>query len=128
MVSSSFSFTIFSSICLHTDARISSNSSLPCPGSWSMAVTAKKLEAVSEPKKALRLMGRFTPIWRPFRPSSSYTLEMDQIRQAVRYFVILTPILRLTALSSPVSAYPWTTLSPPKGIYLPVRRSAGREL
>ena len=57
-----------------------------------------------EPKKALRLMGRFTPMWRPSCPSSWYTLEMDQIRQAVRYFVILTPILRLTAFSSPVSA------------------------
>ena len=64
----------------------------PCPVRFMVnGCHREKLEAVLEPKKALRLMGRFTPIWRPFRPSSSYTLEMDQIRQAVRYFVILTP-------------------------------------
>ena len=73
-------------------------------------------------------MGRFTPIWRPFRPSSSYTLEMDQIRQAVRYFVILTPHFTAYRLKLPCVRVPVDHTLPSKGIYLPVRRSAGREL
>ena len=64
MVSSSFSFTIFSSICPLTSSNIRSKAMWASSGLKSMAVTAKKLDMVREPKKARRLMGRFTPICR----------------------------------------------------------------
>ena len=69
MVCSSFSLTMLSSIWLQTAARMESKEPSPFSLLYSMAVTAKKLDAVSEPKNALRLMGRLMPIdWVPGVP------------------------------------------------------------